>query len=293
MVTFDLASNQMKARRWQVIVVLAFGSLALVIVVVVALRRHKEANRCAPGWVSLGPRCCAEGQSLRGGGCVGRAQSCPSGFHAVADGCAIDEKRVRVRATRLSIGPNDWQSEQVAPVEANVPEFWVDAAEVTIEKWQQCVEVGDCAPRLDGELGQPVMRVSAEQATSYCASKGGRLPRLNERLALAAGAESRRFPWGQTGLVCRRATFGVVDGPCGERGSEPDAAGSHPDGRSPEGVLDLAGNVAEFALDSAGRAWACGGSFRSRTALELKSWACVLSSSPADDVGFRCVYDVN
>ena len=277
--------------RWKVATLLSLGCVAIASVVGLALKRQEGPSRCAPGWVSLGPRCCAEGQSLHAGSCVGRAKVCPSGFHAVVDGCAIDDKRVRIGVTRLSIGPNDWQSEQVVPVEESVPEFWVDAAEVTRERWQNCVTSAHCTPLTPGELGQPATMVTPEQAGMYCAVNGGRLPRLNERLALASGAHSRRFPWGQTGLVCRRAAFGVVDGPCAERGNQPDVAGCHPDGRSPEGVFDLSGNVAEIALDASGRAWACGGSFRSRTALELKSWACVFLPAPADDVGFRCVYD--
>jgi len=229
------------------------------------------------------------------GACVGTPQSCPMGFHRLprgTEGCAVDPKRVRIGATRLNIGPNDWQSEQVTPIAANVPTFSVDATEVTVEQWLACVAEHKCARVPYGELGQPVTRISPEQALQFCAAQGGRLPQLNERMALAAGAESRRFPWGQTGLVCRRATFGVVGGPCAEGGNQPNIAGSHPDGHSPEGVFDLSGNVAEFALDTRGRAWFCGGSFRSRTALELKSWACVLGSTPADDVGFRCVYDL-
>jgi hypothetical protein len=109
-------------------------------------------------------------------------------------------------------------------------------------------------------------------------------------MAMATGAQSRRFPWGQTGLACRRAAYGVVAGPCAEQGNQPDVTGCHEDGRSPEGLFDLSGNVAEIAVDAQGKAWACGGSFRSRTALELKSWACVAFEGPADDVGFRCAY---
>ena len=80
-------------------------------------------------------------------------------------------------------------------------------------------------------------------------------------MALAAGAQSRRYPWGQTGLVCRRATFGIIAGPCAENGSQPDIAGSHPDGQSPEGVFDLSGNVAELALDAEGQALGLRGQF--------------------------------
>ena len=269
---------------------------AIAVVVAMAVRRHANPTRCGAGWVSLGPRCCAEGQSLHDGHCVARATRCPTGFHralADAEGCAYDFHRIRIATTKLSIGPNDWQSENVTPIDTEVLPFEVDATEVTHEQWLACVASQKCPATVSGEPGQPVVGVTIDQAQSFCAFKAGRLPLLNERLAMAAGGASRRFPWGQTGLVCRRAHFGAVVGPCAEGGTQPEIAGSHPDGRSPEGVLDLSGNVAELTLDTAGKAWACGGSFRSQTALELKSWACGPASSPADDVGFRCVYDVH
>jgi formylglycine-generating enzyme len=278
-----------------VISLLLLGALAIIVVLVLAGRRHASPNRCGSGWVSIGPRCCAEGQSFRQGRCLGAARSCPPGFHRSAQGdqgCVLGRKRIRIASTNLRIGPNDWQSEQVTPIAAAVPAFEVDATEVTYEQWIACVTAQRCPQIILGEFGQPVTNVTPEQAQLCCTFEGGRLPTFNERMVLAAGATSRRFPWGQTGLVCRRAAFGVVAGPCAENGNQPDVAGSHPDGQSPEGVLDLSGNVAEFAIGTDGKVWACGGSFRSQTALELKSWACVLWSKPAADVGFRCVYEV-
>ena len=264
-------------------------------VITVAVRRHSNPSRCGEGWVAAGPRCCALGQISDSGHCVGAASSCPTGFHqpAQAQGCVIDPRRIRIGPVKLSIGPNDWQSEQVIPIVSNVRGFFVDASEVTHEQWLSCAQSKQCRSIEVRELGQPVTGVTPADAQSYCASVKGRLPKLNERMALAAGAESRRFPWGQTGLVCRRATYGVIVGPCAEHGNQPDIAGIHADGQSPEGVLDLSGNVAELVIDAEEKAWVCGGSFRSRTALELKSWACVLWTKPSDDIGFRCVYETS
>jgi formylglycine-generating enzyme required for sulfatase activity len=271
------------------------GAAVIGVVATLAVRRHSNPSRCSDGWVSTGPRCCAVGQSCRSGNCTGVAKNCPTGFHQPtgAEGCVVDPRRIRIGSVNLSIGPNDWQSEQVIPIVANVPPFFVDATEVTHEQWLTCVMSKQCRSLESRELGQPVTGVTPEDAQGYCASVQGRLPKLNERMALAAGAQSRRFPWGQTGLVCRRATYGIIAGPCAEGGNQPDIAGIHADGKSPEGVLDLSGNVAELALDAEGRTWVCGGSFRSRTALELKSWACALWTKPADDIGFRCVYDTS
>src|SRR5438552_3017582 len=57
---------------------------------------------------------------------------------------------------------------------------------------------------------------------------------------------ARRYPWGDTGAVCRRAAWGLANGPCATKGRSPDTVGAHPDGASRMGVFDMAGNVAEW-----------------------------------------------
>jgi formylglycine-generating enzyme len=276
------------------LLLLVGGIAALGAVVTFAVHRRSGPRHCGSGWVNAGARCCAPGQSMANGHCVGTPNQCPPGFHpstSEAAGCVFDARRVRVGPTALKVGPNDWQSEQVPRVDRQVGALLVDATEVDGERWRACAAAHRCAPRSIVEPGQPITQVTPDQARSFCAAAGGRLPTLEERTAVAAGNESRRYPWGQTGLVCRRAVFGVTSGPCADKGTGPDVVGSHPDGQSPEGVLDLSGNVAELAVDDQQRTWACGGSFRSKTALELKSWTCSLFMGPSDDVGFRCVYD--
>jgi formylglycine-generating enzyme required for sulfatase activity len=81
-----------------------------------------------------------------------------------------------------------------------------------------------------------------------------------------------------------------MEGPCAHGGSLPELAGSRPDGATELGLLDLAGNVAEWTQESAGFR-ARGGSFGSTVAGQLKSWASVATMTPAADIGFRCAYD--
>jgi sulfatase modifying factor 1 len=274
--------------------VLPVAVASLAIVLGLGVRRHTAAHRCGPDWQVLGPRCCAAGQWLEHGHCVGKPRGCAPGFHlssAQGFGCVIDTKHVSIGPLNLSIGPDDWQSEHVAQLTTPVEAFEADAAEVTYERWQACVAAGRCRRLTVGEPGQPVASITAADAQMFCAFAKGRVPTRNQRLAMAAGAAGLRFPWGQTGLVCRRAAFGLVAGPCAESGSQPDVTGSRTDGRSGQGMLDLSGNVAEIAVDSQAQVWACGGSFRSIAAQELKSWSCVTFAGPADDVGLRCVYD--
>ena len=68
-------------------------------------------------------------------------------------------------------------------------------------------------------------------------------------------------------------------------------AGARPDGATPEGVLDLSGNVAEWTTERDPSPLARGGSFRSVAATDLKSWASEAAAPRARHVGFRCAYD--
>jgi len=195
------------------------------------------------------------------------------------------------------VGPNDWESEHVAPMSGQVASFWIDSAEVTRSRWRECEVAGKCPSLSDAaegrtsEPGQPVTYVSAKDAATFCAWVGGRLPRNDEWLRVTTGEQSRRFPWGHTGLVCRRASFGLVRGPCAESGTGPDWTASRPDGKSELGLYDLVGNVSEIVKTIEGGLEVRGGWFGSDHAAELKSWSVVPYRSPEAHIGFRCAYD--
>ena len=93
--------------------------------------------------------------------------------------------------------------------------------------------------------------LTREEAAAYCGRQGGRLPTEDEWVVTAAGPSGHRYPWGETGAVCRRAAFGLAHGPCSFEGAGPDSVGAHVDGDSESGVHDLAGNVAEWVAPSA------------------------------------------
>jgi formylglycine-generating enzyme len=267
-------------------------------VVVIAAGERSPPARCPAGLVDQGARCCAPGQELEGVACAGTPERCPPGLRPVtspAPGCAAAAERVRLAAAELRIAPGDWESDNLDRAETvQVAAFELDRTEVTVERWANsgCVASGRCRKLEAREPGIPVSELTAEEAEQFCRSLGGRLPTGAEFLLAAAGpAGARRFPWGPTGLVCRRASYGLVDGPCAHRGG-PELAGARPDGRSPEGLHDLAGNVAEWTREKDGGHRARGGSFRSRAAGELKSWAseAAPAAARAAHIGFRCAY---
>jgi formylglycine-generating enzyme required for sulfatase activity len=141
--------------------------------------------------------------------------------------------------------------------------------------------------------------MTRDEAAAFCARQapGGRLPTEDEWIvaAVSGATPAPRYPWGETGAVCRRAAWGLSTGPCARGADGPDTVGAHPDGDSRLGLHDLAGNVAEWvACDGCvdGRGRAKGGAFSTALAPDLRLWAALEIPSAARDprVGLRCVY---
>ncbi|MFI5497121.1 formylglycine-generating enzyme family protein [Actinoplanes sp. NPDC051859] len=104
-----------------------------------------------------------------------------------------------------------------------------------------------CTPLTYGQLGWtakhpdlPVTRLAQAAAAGIAADLGGRLPTSAEWEWMAAGPQRRHFPWGDTEWQHPRAALA----PAGHR--RPGPVGSYPDGATPEGMLDVAGNVWEW-----------------------------------------------
>jgi formylglycine-generating enzyme required for sulfatase activity len=263
-------------------------------VVILARSRAEPPARCAPGMIALGPRCCGAGQHLDGGRCRGGPSSCASGMAPTPEGCLARPRVVPIAGGTLRVGPGDWEAQGVvAPYQAEIVPFGIDALEVTEQRWAACAGSGACpAIALSGEPGRAVSGVTLDESAGFCRWSGGSLPTGNQLAFAAAGAGGRRYAWGDTGAVCRRAAWGLVEGPCGWGAEGPELAGSHPDGASPEGVLDLAGNVAEWAIAPGGGAEVRGGSFGDAAASGLRAWQrrAVPPGARSARVGFRCVY---
>jgi formylglycine-generating enzyme len=270
-------------------------AFALVAAVVVLARSQAEPPaRCAPGMIALGARCCGEGQRLLGGRCAGSPSRCAAGMDVTAAGCVARPRVVRIEGGLLHVGPGDWEAQGVvAPYQVEVPPFELDALEVSEARWSGCVAAGGCpALALSGEPGRPVASVTLDEAARFCRWAGGTLPTSEQLAFAAAGRGGRRYSWGDTGAVCRRAAWGIVAGPCGWGGTGPELSGSHPEGASPEGALDLAGNVAEWATTAGGAAEVRGGSYADAAASALRAWQrrALPPDTRAPWVGFRCVH---
>ena len=265
------------------------GGFALLVVAAATLafvsakRGAREDHSCGSGFVRTGPRCCIEDSPASE--CSGAGSSaCPPPLVSTPAGCDAPNTRIPIPRTELTLGPSDWEAEgRVTPRVIRTAPFFLDAFEATVGK----VRPGERDP------ARAAAGLSRNEAVSYCAARGGRLPTEDEWIAAAAGAGAKRYPWGDTGAVCRRAAWGLAGGPCGEGGGA-DTVGAHVEGASPLGLFDLGGNVAEWVdAHELSRGVVKGGSWASSLAAELRTWATLEVDPGVHDprVGVRCAYD--
>jgi len=131
--------------------------------------------------------------------------------------------------------------------EVELPEFWIGKAPVTYAEYTRFVaETGHKPPELwkggtppKQIADHPVTWVYWHDAAAYAKWAGGRLPTEEEWEKAARGTDGREYPWGEWAEGhCNSAEAGI-------RGATPVGKYS-PQGDSPYGCVDMAGNVGEW-----------------------------------------------
>lgn len=133
--------------------------------------------------------------------------------------------------------------------------FWMDQLEVTNAMYGLCVNSGGCEPPQEAKSQRrpeyfgnpefndyPIVYVTWGQAKAYCEWAGRRLPTEAEWEKAGRGDDFRTFPWGENKADGLLANYNMLVG-------DTSRVGTYPAGASPFGVLDMAGNVAEWVND--------------------------------------------
>ena len=217
----------------------------------------------------------------------------------------------------------DGEDDEKPVTRREVGGFLMDTNLVTVGEYRACVQAGSCAASAtvnrDGlsaidqakesglcnwgksdRDGHPINCVDFAGAKGYCEWKGKRLPSEEEWEFGARGSDGRRYPWGNEAPSSQLCWDG--EGSEAGQGNRTSTCvvGSHPGGKSPSGLMDMAGNVYEWTnssycpYDKAD----CG---EARRAVRGGSWddddpswvraAFRLRIPPSDrglDLGFRC-----
>ncbi len=150
------------------------------------------------------------------------------------------------------VGRQDERPQRVVYLEA----FGIDQVEVTNERYMAFVKAtGHRTPpnpygtgpliSVTGIEHLPVVQTTWYDAKAYCTWAKKRLPTEAEWEKAARGTDGRIYPWGNEPPTTKRANF--------DREWEDEKTlhpvGSMPDGDSPYGVKDMAGNVREWVSD--------------------------------------------
>lgn len=171
----------------------------------------------------------------------------PAAWPPVADMVTIPPGRFEMGSGPGAGSPDERPRHTVA-----IDRLTLDRTEVTVGAYRACVATGRCRRPAAGRgcnwgsAGRddhPMNCVTWFEARDYCNARGARLPTEDEWEYAARGSDGRAFPWGADAPGARACWAGAAprNGTC--------AVGSLPDGRTPQGVDDLAGNVAEWTLD--------------------------------------------
>jgi iron(II)-dependent oxidoreductase len=181
---------------------------------------------------------------------------------------AADSDMVRLPGGTFTMGDDRGLADERPAHQVTLQPFWIDRRAVTNAEFaafldkagtsnasgQHLFDWDDGDARIHKRQGRwsadpgfeqhPAVEMTWFGARDYCGSLGKRLPTEAEREYAARGTAGRTYPWGNEAPSRTRAQYAAGWG-------KTIPAGSLPAGATPEGVLDLAGNVHEWTASTA------------------------------------------
>lgn len=147
----------------------------------------------------------------------------------------------------------DQQCQYQGQRQVSLSGFWMMKTEVTNAQYKRCMATPAklCKPPNDGHwndpnyANHPVTGVTWEQAKIYADWAGGRLPTEAEWEKACRGTDGRIYPW--SNQIPNDKDLLLNDAESKKGDTMP--VGSYPQGASPYGALDMAGNVWEWTAD--------------------------------------------
>ncbi len=190
-------------------------------------------------------------------------------FGAAADLIAADHDMVRLVGGTFTMGSDHGLADERPAHRVTIQPFAIDRRPVTNAEFaaflerigeprnsrgQNLFDWDDGDARLHKTEGHwradpgferhPAIEASWYGARDYCLAQGKRLPTEAEWEFAARGTTGRTYPWGEEAPTASRARFASGYG-------QTIAVASLPDGATPDGVLDLTGNVHQWTASIA------------------------------------------
>jgi formylglycine-generating enzyme required for sulfatase activity len=160
------------------------------------------------------------------------------------------ERMVKLAGGKFLMGWPQGEPDEYPVHEVELSAFAMDRTELTNAHYRACVDAKVCRASStadDPELGRPshpVVGVPWQDAQRYCAWVGKRLPTEAEWEYAARSPAFLAFPWQGRFSPTFANSRGELDGY-----AKTAPVGSYPAGASGKGLLDMAGNVAEWTSD--------------------------------------------